>query len=403
MSRELARALRRRRRLRAEVVQLLAIAVAVGLAVLAPHVWIGFAIPTGRAIEMLISIGAGTVTFIGVVFSLLFLVVQFGSTTFTPRLNLFRDAPIVWRASALYAGVVVYSFTAVLVIGRDEETSGLVPIIGFVGILASLVAFRQLQAGAFRSIQLASTLTQVARRGREVIDALYPAGEGGPEPNVFSDSIGVATPMHDPAQEIRWSGSAGVLQLIDVPRVLRAADRHRVAIRFTVAPGQRIPEHGVVALATPAAEPRLARDAVAALTIGEERAFEQDPALALRVLADIALRALSPAVNDPTTAVQALDAIDGLLRALAVRRLDIGQIPGADGAVHVMLTLPSWDDYVAVALDEVIALPALSPNVSERILRLLGDLEPLTPACRRASLETRRRRLQRDRYAETTP
>lgn len=157
---ELARVLRRRRRLRAGVVQLLAVAIAVGLVFLAPRVSIGFEIATNRAIEMLIAVGAGMVTFIGIVFSLLFLVVQFGSTTFTLRLNLFRDAPIVWRAFAFYTGVAIYSFTAALLIGREEKTSGFVPIVAFGGVLASLVLYRQLQLGAFKSIQLASVLDQ---------------------------------------------------------------------------------------------------------------------------------------------------------------------------------------------------------------------------------------------------
>ena len=68
-------------------------------------------------------LGAATVTFLGVVFSLLFLVVQFGSTTFTPRLTQFQDAPIAWRAFAFYVGVVTYSLTAALVIGRDRTGS----------------------------------------------------------------------------------------------------------------------------------------------------------------------------------------------------------------------------------------------------------------------------------------
>ena len=171
--REIARVLRRKRRLRAGTVQLLGAATAVALAFLAPHVHIGFDIPTTRAIEMLIAVGAGTVTFIGIVFSLLFLVVQFASTTFTPRLNLFRDDPIVWRAFAFYTAVVVYSLTAALVIGRDEKTSAIVPIVAFVAVLAVIIVYRRLQMGAFKSIQLASALAQIARRGREVIDGLY--------------------------------------------------------------------------------------------------------------------------------------------------------------------------------------------------------------------------------------
>ena len=71
---ELARVLRRKRRLRAGVVQLLGVAAAVALAFLVPNVDVGYNIPASRAVEMLVAAGAGTVTFIGVVFSLLFLV-----------------------------------------------------------------------------------------------------------------------------------------------------------------------------------------------------------------------------------------------------------------------------------------------------------------------------------------
>src|SRR5262249_39525026 len=199
---------RRRGRVRAGRVQLLAVAIAGALAFLTPHVGIGFEIATNRAIEMLIAVGAGTVTFIGIVYSLLFLVVQFGSTTFTPRLNLFRDAPIVWRAFALFAGLVIYSLTASLVIGREEQTSGAVPIVAFAGVLAWLTVYRQLQMGAFKSIQLASTLAQVARRGREVIDALYTPNREAAEPRVASESAQVSPPADGNTQEIRWPGPA---------------------------------------------------------------------------------------------------------------------------------------------------------------------------------------------------
>jgi uncharacterized membrane protein len=131
------------------------------------------------------------------------------------------------------------------------------------------------------------------------------------------------------------------------------------------------------------------------VVLGDERTIEQDPAFAIRIMVDIAAKALSPAINDPTTAVQALDAIDGLLRPLATRDLDIGHIAGGDGVTHVALVLPAWDDYLSVALDEIIALPALSPNVARRTLRLLDELEAITSPSRRPNLETRRRQLHR--------
>jgi uncharacterized membrane protein len=122
---------------------------------------------------------------------------------------------------------------------------------------------------------------------------------------------------------------------------------------------------------------------------GHERTFEQDPLMGLRLLADIALRALSPAVNDPTTAVQALDAVDSLLRPLATRALDVGRINDAHGTLRVVVPMPEWEDFVAVALDELIPLSAGSVHVHARIERLLEELLELAPPERHGSLRAR--------------
>jgi len=388
---ELARVLRRKRKLRAGAAQLLGIVVALGLAFLVPQIPIGFEISASRVLDMLITVGAATAAFIGIVYSLLFLVLQFGSTTFTPRLNLFRDDPVVWRTFAFYTAVTVYALTAAIVISQDEKTSGTVPIVAFLAVFASIVLFRRLMTGAFNAIQLASALAQVGRRGREVIDGLYvhAAPQGDPDNNPDRSSA-APTGADGSLQEIRWSRPGAVVQVIDVPRVLRAAERAGVTVEFKVGSGELIAEGAVVAVVSGATDPELERDVVKALTVGDERTFEQDPEFALRVLADIALRALSPAVNDPTTAVQALDTMDGLLRALATRELSVGQIAGSDGTIRVRLVLPTWEDYVAGALDEIIALRDVSPNVSARIRRLLDELTALAPPSRRTALDARR-------------
>ena len=82
------------------------------------------------------------------------------------------------------------------------------------------------------------------------------------------------------------------------------------------------------------------------------------------MLADIGLRGLSPAVNDRPTAVEALDAIDSLLRPLAARDLDIGRIWDEHGTLRVVVPMPAWEDFVAVALDELVPLSAGSTPVS---------------------------------------
>jgi len=386
----LARVLRRKRRLRSDLLQLLAAAVAVALGFLLPQARVGTDIPTSQAIPMLVAVGAGTVTFIGVVFSLLFLVVQFGSTTFTPRLNLFRDAPIVWRAFAFYVGVVTYSFTAALVIGRDEKTPGLVPFVAFLGVLIAIVLYRSLQAAAFSSIQLSSTLSQITRRGREVIDGLYTAPALAGLDNHTPGSSTTAAAAGAATMEIPWPRQSAVIQVIDVPRVLLAAQHAGAVVEFQVGPGQVIDEGATLALLSGPGQPDLEWEVLRAITVGDERTFEQDPSLALRLLADIALRALSPAVNDPTTAVQALDRIQSLLRTLVTRDLNVGDIVDDTGTVRVRLVLPAWDDYLAVALDEIMALPGLLPSVSVRLTRLFDELTAVAPPSRTDALDRRR-------------
>src|ERR1700733_14743196 len=103
-----------------------------------------------------------------------FLVDQCGSTTFTPRLNLFRDDPIVWHAFSFFTAVIVFAFTALFEIGSASETALLLPIAPGRAAPAATALLRSPQAGAFRSIHRAAILAQVGRRGREVIDGVHP-------------------------------------------------------------------------------------------------------------------------------------------------------------------------------------------------------------------------------------
>jgi len=147
--------------------------------------------------------------------------------------------------------------------------------------------------------------------------------------------------------------------------------------------------HGVVDRSLDAA-------VLGAIRTGVERTFEQDPALGFRVLVDIALRALSPAINDPTTAVQVMDCEESLLRMLVGRDLDVGEITGPRGSTRVLLTLPSWDDYVALAVDEITEAGADHARIRQRLERLLGDLLALAPEGRRAPLRLRLEGLKSD-------
>jgi uncharacterized membrane protein len=379
-------------------VQLIYIAVAIALGVLIPRISVGVSVPASRATEMLVAVGAGFVPFIGIVYSMLFLVVQFGSTTFTPRLNLFRDDPIVWHGFSFFTAVIVFAFTAVFEIGAASETTLLVPIFLGIATLAAIALLRSLQTAAFRSIQLASILEQLSQRGREVIEGVRPerlaaSDQSGGRSNDRASAV-VETPSD--GREVLWPRRSSIVQTLDVPRLVRVAEREGARIHLCVIPGETIFDQSRVAVVV--GGPNLPdAEILKALRLGSERTFDQDPALALRLLADIALRALSPAVNDPATAVQALDAIADLLRLLVARDLGVEVVDGADHTSGVVVKLPSWEDYVSVGLDEIIETGLNSVQVRRRLGRLLEDLLAVAPPPHREPIERRLATMTRDR------
>jgi uncharacterized membrane protein len=129
-----------------------------------------------------------------------------------------------------------------------------------------------------------------------------------------------------------------------------------------------------------------------AIRLETERTFEQDPKYPIRLLVDVAIRALSPAVNDPTTAVQALDQIEDLLRRLGKRELEAGYAGDETGALRVIFPTPTWEDYLTLAFDEIRQYGATSVQVMRRLRSALLDLAEAVPVPER--------RLAVERYVE---
>jgi uncharacterized membrane protein len=107
---------------------------------------------------------------------------------------------------------------------------------------------------------------------------------------------------------------------------------------------------------------------------GFERTSEQDPKYPIRLLVDIAIKALSPAINDPTTAVQAIGQIEDLLRRLGERDLDAGYARDTDGVLRLIFPMPTWEDYLVLAFDEIRHYGADSVQVMRRLRSALYGL-----------------------------
>lgn len=382
------RVVRPRRQLRAGLTQLLCVGVGVALGLTLPRIGGGPQVDSTRAVEVLGFVGITVVGVASVIFSLLFLVAQWASGNFSPRLTLFRTDPMVWRTFAFVIGLFAYAICATLTIGKHPQTSVAVPIATAVLAVAALTLVRDLQLRAFQSIQLAHVLAVTTDRARKVAEAFFPdAADSGwdtaNQPSQKADPV----PLPVVRTAVAWPGWTTTIQQLDISALVTSARDADAVVEMTVRVGTVVQHDDVVAQihGTDLAP----GEVLAAIIAGRERTFHQDPEFAIRLLADIGLRALSPAVNDPATAVQVLDALDGLLRRSATARLDARSVTDEHGAVRVILRLPTWLDFVRISLDDLCRAALDSPMVLLRARALLSGLLKIAAPDRRAPVAAR--------------
>jgi uncharacterized membrane protein len=351
---------------------------------------------------LLFAVGGGILALASVIFSLVFLVLQWAAGTFSLRLTLFRDDPYVWNSFGYVIGMLGYCMSAGLVVRNQETVPVVIPALCLALSLGALVLIRNLLFRSVSSIQLAGVLDDIDKRARAVIDALYPNRLD--ERAADGDQVGRDAATGPVLDVIRWRGRPATLREVDLTRLTKLARSADVTLVVNVGVGTALQEPFILVTThlpvhhtgDPATHPRPSAAAILkCLDTGPERTFGQDPLFPFRLLLDIALRAQSPALNDPATANQCLDVVEGLLRSLSVRQLNSGEIHDSAGAVRVVLTMPTWEDFVAETLDDLALASIQSPMVLNRLRTLLMDLEMAVPEFRRPPIRPRQRLVER--------
>jgi uncharacterized membrane protein len=194
-----------------------------------------------------------------------------------------------------------------------------------------------------------------------------------------------ALQARSPVQTVRQGKVGSVVVALDRQRFARLAERYGAIFELVPAVGDHVPANGVLLKVygthqVPAE--RLRR----AIVFGDERTLDDDPAFAIRMLVDVAIKALSPAVNDPTTAIQSLDRLEDLLRYASSKHLVVGLVAGPNGEVRLVYPTPGWEDLVKLALSEVRAFGANQYQVARRMRALLLVLIDDVPERRRDCL-----------------
>ena len=336
-----------------------------------------FANDPGSAQAVLSAIAGSMMSVVSIVYSVLVVALSLASVQFSPRIlgSFLRDR-VSQRTLGVFIGTFVYCLLVMRAMSGDPPwvptwatAMGMVLGVACIGFLIYFIHH------IATNIQVANIVDRIAGETYQVIDEVYPprADPRGPE---------APTPATAPAdaRPVMARGS-GYLQLVDHEGLAELARAHALQIFISVEPGDfvaRGAELARVTAASAAAPPSaaelpsaLAARIAGAFDLGPTRTMQQDVGFGLRQLVDIALKAISPAVNDPSTATICVDRLGSLLAHLAPRR------PGArvlrDGeALRVLAPQPTFADLTDLAFNQLRQYGRADLAVSIRILHALG-------------------------------
>jgi len=326
-----------------------------------------------------------------ITFSFSFLVFTFGSRLVAIQVASGQLTPRIIATTLLRDNVVRYTvglfvFTMLFALGVSVRADVSVNGIGFfvaAGLgIASIAGFLHFIDYVAKLLRPVSIVARVSERGIAVIDEVYPndVRDIATEPAPLRQTLG------SPSRVVAHRGKSEIVVAVNVRTLVAEARRLNGVIEFA-------PEVGdFVAVGDPifklyagaaAIEDRKLRQAA---LLGPERTVEQDPMFAFRILVDIAIKALSPAINDPTTAVLAIDQLHRLLRRAGKKFLLNEEIRDDAGNLRVIVPTPNWQDFVHLVYFEIRHYGAKNIQIARRLRAMTENLIQTLPAIRHAAL-----------------
>lgn len=328
--------------------------------------------------SLLETIAGSMITVTSLTFSLTVVTLQLASSQFSPRLlRTFTSDRFVHNTLALFLATFAFSLTVLRSI-RVETSSGdsfvpeLAVTTAFLLTIGSVIGLVLFLAHLARQIRVETMLRDVHRDADRTLSRVYPEQGAGRSSEALPNGGGV--PLK--------ASSSGFLTRIDEKSVAAAAERARSVISIDVPPGTSLVAGMPVmrAWATDdmplegqrlkALEDQLARS----VRTGFERTSTQDPSFGLQQLLDVTDKALSPGINDPTTAVHALSHISAVLCSLTGRAMGPKTIRDSEGTARVHLDLPSFDQLLELAMDQLLTYAFADPRTADRTVEMLFEI-----------------------------
>lgn len=338
-------------------------------------------------LSILAAIAAGMITLSGLVFSFLFVLIQFGSATYSPRLSrLYANSFVLRHSLGIFTGTFLYSLMAMRTVGLEKtRISGVAVWIAFAWLLLSVAILAGL-VNVFATMTITNTLRSLSTIGRNCIHRMYTST--AEQNTVNSNTEKMKNHSGQFSQRIIYTGLPGYIAGYNFKRLLKIAQEANTVMFLTRFIGDSIINGSELALVQGDTAAVSESSVLHSIQIDIAAGFRNDLKYTFRLLVDIAIRALSPAVNDPSTAVQVLDQIEYLLSLLGNSNIDIENIHDTNGALRIVLKTPSWKDYLQLGLIEIMDYGSKSIQVQRRLKALLFDLKNVVPPDRTEAVDS---------------
>lgn len=329
--------------------------------------------------SMLATIASSTITVAGVVFSITIVTLTLASSQFGPRLlrNFMNDS-----GTQLVLGVFVATFLYCLLVLRAVRGTDQLTVVPYLSVTCG-VAFAVASVGFLiffihhisSSIIAENVIGRVADDLQENIDRLYPRRlERDPGPT-RSDAL---SELESNDAFVILARHSGFIQAIALDRLMQVAAEHDVTLRVLRRPGEFVAEGSRLAEVTPSsrADDALATKVDQQVFFGRDRTPTQDIEFSIDQLVEVAVRALSPGVNDPFTALSCVEWLGVALIRLAGREFPSGELRDEAGRVRVISGVSNFAGIVSAAFNQVRQYGSSSVAVSVRVMDVLGRTAP---------------------------
>jgi len=330
------------------------------------------------------AISAAMLTFIVFLMSMLVIALQVAVGQLTPRIIAFAfQRWVIKMALGIFTFTYMFSIAA---IGRIEQpVPQLVVLLTIIFTVASIAVFLYFVDYMGKSLRPISICEELADAGIRIIETIYPVllpnGKANAPRSLRND-------LGDSCSTITNEARFGIIMSFDAEGLVKVAARNSCVIRMVPQVGDFVPNGDPLFNIYQGGECLSHHELGQCLVLGVERTTQQDPEFVFRIIVDIALKALSPAINDPTTSIACIDQLHRLLRRIGQRDLGDGKLQDESGTVRFIFPTPDWEDYVRLAVSEILHFGAESIQVVRRLRAMLLDLHAQLPEVRLPEIKT---------------